>query len=157
MIKANISLRDRIQFNDFKWQSSCFKNLRDTVICRSLCDKLCIRGITELLRMREAKWLIPSTHPWQKRVQSSSVRQPPTRSPVEQPYRCTPLSIHTLLAPSSLCWHLPFPFEKAAWLLFLFLKICSCYHGSWFSSPLWSPFSLEALPASASPRPPDWG
>lgn len=51
MIKA----RDRIQFNDFKWQSSCFKNLRDTVICRSLCDKLCIRGITELLRMREAK------------------------------------------------------------------------------------------------------
>lgn len=55
MIKANISLRDRIQFNNFKWQSSCIKNLRDTVICRSLCDKLCIRGITELLRMREAK------------------------------------------------------------------------------------------------------
>ena len=28
MINANLSLRDRKQFKDFKWQFSCFKNLK---------------------------------------------------------------------------------------------------------------------------------
>ena len=76
VINARLSLRDRIQFKGLKWQFSGFKNLRDTVKSRAVWDRLCNWYLTELLRCRESRWLIPSINPWQGRARPSSLRKP---------------------------------------------------------------------------------
>lgn len=136
MINANLSLRDRKQFKGFKWQFSCFKNLRDTVIYRALCDKCYNQDVIELLRLRECKWLVPSVNPEQNRVRSPSGTKAPPGNAVEWPCCYTSLSMHTLLAPTSLCLHLLFPSEMAILLLFHLPKAYSCDHSNGFLPPL---------------------
>lgn len=99
MINANWSLRDRIQFKGWKWPFSCFKTLRDTVISRVLCAKLCSWDIRELLILRYSKWPMPPINPRQNRVRSSSVRKPPPRNAVEWSYCYTSLSSTPFLHP----------------------------------------------------------
>lgn len=77
------------------------KILRDTVISRTLCDKYCNQDITELLRLRESKWLVPSINPWQNRGTSLPVTKPlqgrPWSGPVAVHLPTSTRGVHLLL------------------------------------------------------------
>lgn len=102
-------------------------------------------------RLRESKWLthlsIHARTEWALQM---------WWSPLQAILWSGAMAIHLFLATPYLhpllcvCFCL-FPSEKVILILFHFLKVYSCYHGSWFSSWRWSP-SVKALPTSASPR-----
>lgn len=80
---------------------SCFKTLRDIVISRVLCAKLCSWDIRELLILRYSKWPMPPMNPRQDRVRSSPVRKPPPRNAVQWSYCYASLSSTPFLTQGS--------------------------------------------------------